>query len=126
MREDADRGRVRSNVICNASLFTRLQFGSDSETARLGDTYSKEGMDMHTINEAAKLIGETYSRVWHAYAYGRVPAPLRVGRTFVLTDTDIDRLRTYFRGDGGQRAPKERQRPRPKKATQPSYTTRST
>jgi hypothetical protein len=65
-------------------------------------------VDMHTINDAAKMIGETYSRVWHAYAYGRVPAPLRVGRTFVLTDTDIDRLRTYFDG-----AAKEPQRFRP-------------
>jgi hypothetical protein len=53
---------------------------------------------MHTINDAAKMIGETYSRVWHAYAYGRVPAPLRVGRAFVLTDTDIVRLRAYFGG----------------------------
>jgi hypothetical protein len=56
---------------------------------------------MHTINEAAKLIGETYSRVWHAYAYGRVPAPLRVGKAFVLTDVDIERLRAYF--ESGQR-----------------------
>lgn len=56
---------------------------------------------MHTINEAAKMIGETYSRVWHVYAYGRLPAPLRVGRAFVLTDTDIERLRLYF---GGKRS----------------------
>lgn len=51
---------------------------------------------MHTINDAARILGQSYSRVWHAYAYGRVPAPLRVGRAFVLTDTDIDRLRMYF------------------------------
>jgi hypothetical protein len=65
-------------------------------------------MDMHTISEAAKMIGQTYSRVWHAYAYGRVPAPLRVGRAFILTDTDIDTLRMYFGG-----ASKDPQRSRP-------------
>ena len=70
---------------------------------------------MHTINDAAKMIGETYSRVWHAYAYGRVPAPLRVGRAFVLTDTDIDRLRVYFGKTISAR-----------NACRPSFTTRST
>lgn len=70
---------------------------------------------MHTINDAAKMIGETYSRVWHAYAYGRVPAPLRVGRAFVLTDTDIDRLRVYFGKTTSAR-----------NAGRPSFTTRST
>ena len=58
---------------------------------------------MHTINEAARMIGQTYSRVWHAYAYGRVPAPLRVGRAFILTSGDIDRLRTYFAGEASTR-----------------------
>lgn len=51
---------------------------------------------MHTINDAARILGQSYSRIWHAFAYARVPAPQRVGRAFVLTDTDIDRLRTYF------------------------------
>lgn len=63
---------------------------------------------MHTINDAAKIIGQTYSRIWHAYAYRRVPAPMRVGRAFVLTDSDIDRLRVYFGG-----APKDPQQTRP-------------
>ncbi len=75
---------------------------------------------MHTINDAAKMIGETYSRVWHAFAYGRVAAPLRVGRAFVLTDTDIDRLRTYFNGDRSRCAPKERQRPLPENRQSPA------
>lgn len=58
---------------------------------------------MHSINDAAKMIGQTYSRVWHVFAYGRLPTPLRVGKTFVLTDTDIDRLRTYFAGEATTR-----------------------
>lgn len=70
---------------------------------------------MHTINEAAKMIGQTYSRVWHVYADGRVPSPLRVGRAFVLTATDIDRLRRYFSG-----APKERRRTRPEVQNDPT------
>ena len=75
---------------------------------------------MHTINDVARMIGETYSRVWHAFAYGRVPAPLRVGRAFVLTDTDIDRLRAYFSGDESQRAPRERERSRLDKRQRPA------
>ena len=69
---------------------------------------------MHTINDAAKMIGQTYSRVWHAYAYGRVPVPLRVGKTFILTETDIDRLRAYFSGDRSKRAPKAESRTGPR------------
>ena len=63
---------------------------------------------MYTMNEAAKLIGETYSRAWHAYAYGRVPAPLRVGRAFVLTDREIERLGAYFESRRGGNLPEER------------------
>ena len=65
-------------------------------------------MQMHTINEVAKMMGETYSRVWHAYAYGRVPVPVRVGRTFVLTDDDIARLQAYFSGGKPMRKSKDR------------------
>ena len=70
---------------------------------------------MHTINDVAKMIGETYSRVWHAYAYGRVPVPLRVGRTFILTENDIVRLRAYFGGDRRKKTPKEAGRTGPAK-----------
>lgn len=80
---------------------------------------------MHTINDAAKMIGETYSRVWHAFAYGRVAAPLRVGRAFVLTDTDIDRLRTYFNGQKPACAQRT-STTSPRKPTKPSFTTGST
>lgn len=55
-------------------------------------------MHMNTIKDVANMIGETYSRVWHAYAYGRVPAPPRVGRTFVLTNSDVVKLQAYFSG----------------------------
>jgi hypothetical protein len=71
-------------------------------------------MDMHTINNVAEMIGETYSRVWHAYAYGRVPAPQRVGRVFVLTDSDIERLRAYFSVHRNRSAAKEESITRPR------------
>ena len=61
--------------------------------------------NMHTLSNVANIIGESYSHVWHAYAYGRVPAPLRVGRTFVLTDTDITGLRDYFAAERSKRVP---------------------
>lgn len=47
-----------------------------------------------SLSEAAAALGVSYSRCWHVYAYKRLPAPRRVGRTFVLTDDDIAALKT--------------------------------
>ena len=66
---------------------------------------------MHTINDVAKMIGQSYSRVWHAYAYGRVPAPLRVGKTFILNETDIARLKAYFSGGKLRKSSRDNSRP---------------
>jgi hypothetical protein len=51
---------------------------------------------IYTLREAAESVKETYSRVWHVYAYGRLRPPLRVGRTFAVTDADLAKLRAYF------------------------------
>jgi hypothetical protein len=50
------------------------------------------------LNEAAAAIGQSYSRCWHAYAYKRLPPPLRVGRTFVLTEDDLTTLKEHLAG----------------------------
>lgn len=49
-----------------------------------------------SLKEAAKIIGVSYSRVWHAYAYGRLPWPLRVGKMFILDESDVKNLRTHL------------------------------
>lgn len=58
---------------------------------------------MHTLRDAATALGETYSRVWHAYAYGKLPRPARVGRTFVLTESDLIALRGHFAAKNRER-----------------------
>lgn len=50
----------------------------------------------YSLHEAAAAIGQSYSRCWHAYAYKRLPPPLRVGRTFVLTDADLAVLKEHL------------------------------
>lgn len=52
----------------------------------------------YSLHEAAAAIGQSYSRCWHAYAYKRLPSPLRVGRTFVLTDDDLAALKEHLSG----------------------------
>jgi len=54
----------------------------------------------YSLHEAAEAIGQSYSRCWHAYAYKRLPAPIRVGRTFVLTDADLAVLKQHLTGQG--------------------------
>ncbi|WP_171472656.1 hypothetical protein [Frigoriglobus tundricola] len=54
------------------------------------------GEKHYGLHEAAAAIGQSYSRCWHAYAYKRLPPPLRVGRTFVLTDDDLAALKEHL------------------------------
>ncbi len=82
--------------------------------------------NMHTLSDVANTIGESYSRVWHAYAYSRVPAPLRLGRTFGLTDTDISRLQAYFASERREREPFASEFLEPPNVIQENYTTSST
>lgn len=52
----------------------------------------------YSLHEAAVAIGQSYSRCWHAFAYKRLPSPIRVGRTFVLTDADLAALKEHLSG----------------------------
>lgn len=54
----------------------------------------------YSLHEAAEAIGQSYSRCWHAYAYKRLPPPLRVGRTFVLTEDDLAVLKQHLAETG--------------------------
>lgn len=58
----------------------------------------------YSLHEAAEAIGQSYSRCWHAYAYKRLPSPLRVGRTFVLTDDDLAVLKEHLAEQGEGKA----------------------
>lgn len=60
----------------------------------------------YSLHEAAVAIGQSYSRCWHAFAYKRLPSPIRVGRTFVLTDADLVALKEHL---SGQRNGEEKQ-----------------
>lgn len=53
-------------------------------------------MTLFTLGEAARLVGTTYSRVWHVFALHRLPQPLRLGRIHMLTESDIEALKKYF------------------------------
>lgn len=62
--------------------------------------------EIYTLREAAESVKETYSRVWHVYASRLLRPPLRVGRTYEVTDADIAKLRAYFetkKKDGHER-----------------------
>lgn len=59
---------------------------------------------LYTLHEAAAAIGQSYSRCWHAFAYKRLPSPLRVGRTFVLTDDDLTALKVHLTRQGEGKA----------------------
>lgn len=53
-------------------------------------------MNHYSLGEAAQVLGRSYSQCWHAYAYGRLRWPRRVGRTFVLDNGDLAELQAYF------------------------------
>ena len=53
-------------------------------------------MNQYSLGEAARLVGRSYSQCWHAYAYGRVRWPRRVGRSFVLDEDDLAALQGFF------------------------------
>ncbi len=50
----------------------------------------------YSLKEAAKIIGVSYSRAWHAYAYGRLAWPRRVGKMFILDESEVKNLRTHL------------------------------
>jgi hypothetical protein len=54
-------------------------------------------MNQYSLGEAAQVLGRSYSQCWHAYAYGKLRWPRRVGRTFVLDGDDLAALQAYFK-----------------------------
>lgn len=58
-------------------------------------------MEKHySLKEAASLVGVSYSRAWHLYAYGRLGWPCRVGKTLVLSENDLAALKIYIANNG--------------------------
>ncbi len=53
-------------------------------------------VNQYTMRQAAVMTGASYSRVWHVYAYGRLPWPRRVGKMFVLGEEDIESLKSHL------------------------------
>ena len=52
-------------------------------------------ISVELVNVRSTPIGKMLP-VWHAYAYGRLPWPRRVGRTFVLDSDDLAALQQLF------------------------------
>ena len=53
-------------------------------------------MKFYTIEEVAALLGVAYHRVYHPTVTGRIPRPQKVGRTWLFTKSDVDRLAAYL------------------------------
>jgi hypothetical protein len=54
-------------------------------------------MKLYSLPQAAKLLGQTYDRIYYAIATQKVKA-MQAGRSRLLTDADLATLRKLFSG----------------------------
>lgn len=54
-------------------------------------------MKFYSLPQAAKVLGQTYDRIYYAVATQKVKA-MQAGRARLLTDTDLAALRQLFAG----------------------------
>jgi DNA-binding transcriptional MerR regulator len=61
----------------------------------------------YLLNEVAKMLGVRTHRIIYAITQGMVQEPAeRFNRSRVFTDTDVQRLREYFRSRRGKKKEK--------------------
>ena len=55
-------------------------------------------LKLYTLQQAAEILGQNYQQVVYAIKVLHATIPLRAGRSTLLTDRNIKKLREHFRG----------------------------